>query len=89
MRKKRDLGEVLASQASGYCESTTLHGFSYWVNAKLAIERIFWVAVVVTFAIFAASIILSAVQDWIDNPAVTNIETFSKAIALRTCMNVN
>ena len=31
--RSRHAGQILRANVSGYCESTTLHGFAYWVSA--------------------------------------------------------
>ena len=48
---------IITENATGYCESTSLHGFSYWVSAPRVVEKIFWVIVVATAFVFATIII--------------------------------
>ncbi len=76
---RRQLGGHLAFHGRSFCESTSIHGFAYWVAAPRLLEKLFWVAVVAGFATGACLIIASAVEDWMRNPGVTQIETFSKA----------
>ena len=70
--------KLVGWHAKAYCEATTVHGFAYWVNAPRFVERIFWVAVVVTGFTCASLIISAAVRDWQENPGVTTIKTFSR-----------
>jgi hypothetical protein len=62
-----------------YCETTTVHGFQYWVSAPGHLEKLFWVIVVITGFSCAGSIISIAVQDWMENPGITGVDTYSKA----------
>ncbi len=70
---------ILKEHARTYCETTTVHGFAYWTTAPRTIERVLWVAVVLLFGTYASTIISAAVKDWMDDPIVTTIKTFSKA----------
>ncbi len=70
----------ISAYCKSYCETTTVHGFAYWVNAPKIIERVFWVAVVLSFGSYAGFIIGSAIQDWTENPTATFIKTYSKVI---------
>jgi hypothetical protein len=68
----------LQAQAKAYCETTSIHGFSYWVSAPRLIEKLFWVAVVLTGFTCASFIINHAVDDWQHNPSTVTINSFSK-----------
>lgn len=61
-----------------YCETTTIHGFAYWVSAPRLLEKLFWAIVVVIGFTCAGLIVTSAVKDWNENPGVVIINTFSK-----------
>jgi hypothetical protein len=69
---------IVKANARAYCETTTIHGFSYWITAPRVLEKFFWVTVVVLGLICASLIINTAVEDWQNNPAVTIIKSFSK-----------
>jgi hypothetical protein len=66
------------TNARAYCETTTIHGFRYWVNAPRGIEKLFWVIVVITGFACASLIISAAFLDWQNNPGVVSINSFSK-----------
>ncbi len=51
------LCDILWSHCREYCESTSIHGFAYWVAAPRLLEKLFWVCLVATFGTFAALII--------------------------------
>jgi hypothetical protein len=69
---------LLKQQAKAYCETTSIHGFTYWVNAPRFVEKLFWVAVVLTGFTCASLIIKAAFADWQKNPGIVTINTFSK-----------
>ncbi len=70
--------KAIAEHSKAYCETTTVHGFAYWVKAPRLVERIFWVIVVISFGTYAGYIVGSAIRDWIDHPTSTYIKTYSK-----------
>ncbi len=48
---------MIAEKVLAYCETTSIHGFSYWVSADRRVERLFWICVVTTFLCCASVII--------------------------------
>ena len=75
---QKEKKNIVLSNAIEYCENTTIHGFSYWVSCESLPQKLFWVATVVAGLFCACLINSSAVQGWIDKPATTVIQTFSK-----------
>ena len=71
---------MIILNAKNYCESTSIHGFSYWVSAENVFEKLFWILTVVIGFSCASVIISNAVQGWVDQPGVTEIRTFSKVV---------
>ena len=61
-----------------YCESTTLHGFAYFVRAENGIERLSWIAITVISFVCAGFCISAAIEDWMNDPTTTVIQSFSK-----------
>ena len=60
-REKRSGLAIIKSNTREYCNSTTLHGFSYWVNnTDTKAEKIFWVLVVILGFAMASVIIAAA-----------------------------
>ena len=74
--KKRS--SMLKRIAVEYCESTTLDGFAYFVKAENNIERLAWITVTVTSFVCAGICISAAIGDWMDDPTITVIQSFSK-----------
>ena len=77
-RRKENSLSVLKRNAKEYCNSTSLHGFAYWVQARNNLERFGWIVFTITSLVFAGVIISSAVRDWEENPGVTGIASFNK-----------
>ena len=69
---------VIVDNAVSYCNATTIHGFSYWVSAERKVEKLFWVFTVIIGFTCASLIISAAIQGWLDEPAATEIKSFSK-----------
>ena len=69
---------VLKRIAVEYCESTTLDGFAYFVRAENNVERLTWIAITVTSFVCAGLCISAAVEDWMNDPTTTVIQSFSK-----------
>ena len=78
--KKRDAKSVVKANATAYCETSTIHGFGYWVTADNIYERLCWVAIVTIFFICASFIISTSFQEWRDKPGVVSIQSFSEVI---------
>ena len=60
-----------------FCESTSLHGYSYWYNADSFILKVAW-----TFAILAATclgvlFLGNQTREYLDRTILTTIETSS------------
>lgn len=68
---------TIRRNASAYCETTTIHGFVYWIEAENILERLFWVAAVCLGFLFGSLIVSRAFQDWRERPGVTIIQSFS------------
>ena len=77
-RRKDNSLSVLKRNAKEYCNSTSLHGFAYWVQARNNIERFAWIVLTIASLTCAGVIISSAVRDWEENPGVTGIASFNK-----------
>ena len=68
---------MIQRNAAAYCETTTIHGFVYWIEAENILERLFWVATVCLGFLFGSLIVTSAFQEWREKPAITVIQSFS------------
>ena len=78
MLAKRAKTSVLVRNAISYCETTSLHGFLYWVQARNHIEKFLWVLITVTCFIGSCYIVSLSIKQWIDEPGITMIQSFSK-----------
>ena len=62
-REKRSGLAIIKSNTKEYCNSTSLHGFSYWVNnTDTKAEKVFWVLVVMLSFAMASVIISNAFE---------------------------
>ena len=50
---------------------------TFWLYLDLAIERLFWVVIVIAGLWAASDMLYSAVTDWIDKPTIVTIDTFT------------
>ena len=78
--KKRDATSVVKANATAYCETSSIHGFAYWVTADNTFERVCWVATVTIFFIWASFIISVSFKEWRDKPGVVVIQSFSEVM---------
>ena len=67
--------ERIIATGKEYCEVCSPHGFSYWVNAKRTGDKIFWLIVVLICFAGSCGFVKIAVEDWIENPTITTINT--------------
>ncbi len=72
---------ALVSTLKDFCSLTSLHGFHYWFTAKKAIERLFWVAVVIACLSCGGTILKSTAQDWFANPTQTTINALGTRVS--------
>ena len=75
---KRLRTSVLITNAINYCETTTLHGFVYWVQARNHIEKLIWILITLTCFICSCYIVSLSIRQWIAEPGITSIQSFSK-----------
>lgn len=69
---------VLVTNAINYCETTSLHGFLYWVQARNPIEKLIWILITVTCFICSCFIVSLSIKQWIAEPGITAIQSYSK-----------
>ena len=74
-RTKRDPdGQSLSQVLNDYCRNTSAHGFHYWVSAGSNIERLFWVAVVMSGFVIASTMVSSVIAHWNLNPTEVTVK---------------
>ena len=78
MRKTKDTKSVLKANATAYCETSSIHGFEYWVTADNRFERLCWVVIVTVFFTCAAFIIAASFKEWREKPGIVVIQSFSE-----------
>ena len=78
MPEPKNRASILKRIAIEYCESTTLDGFAYFVTAENMVERLSWIVITVTSFVCAGFCISAAIEDWMNDPTTTVIQSFSK-----------
>ena len=78
-KTKRDHqnGQSLSQVLKDFCRNTSAHGFHYWVSAGSYIERLFWVAVVMSGFVIASTMVSSVITHWNNHPTDVAVKTFS------------
>ena len=75
------MGRYFYEALKEYADSTTIHGISYiFKNGISILERIIWIAAVVTGTIFAIYLSTMSYLDWQNSPVSTTLLTTGKPI---------
>ena len=77
---KDNAGKVLKD----FCESTSLHGYSYLYNSNSIAARILWFLVILITAIVAVFLTFTNTKEFMDAKINTNIETSSAPVSVST-----
>ena len=81
-KKNENLSDHSVSRVlKDYCETCSGHGFQYWVADSTALEKLFWVVVVLFLFTSGALLVNESMTHWGDNPKAVEITTFSKKAA--------
>ena len=63
-----------------FCESTSLHGYSYLYNSNSMCLRVMWIFVIVLMTYLGISFLLSNTNDYLNSRILTSIETSSGSL---------
>ena len=87
---------LLSKTIKEYADSTTIHGINYIFQSGISvIERLLWIAAVITGIYFALNLSVTAYIDWVDNPVITTVTSTGKPIkeiefpAITICAQAN
>ena len=87
---------LLSKIIKEFADSTTIHGINYIFESGISvIERLLWIASVITGIILALYLSVYAYIDWVDNPVITTVTSTGKPIkeiefpAITICAQVN
>ena len=60
-----------------FCESTSLHGYTYWYNADSVILKVAWAVVILAATCLGMVFLANQTKEYIDGRILTTIETSS------------
>ena len=63
-----------------FCESTSLHGYSYLYNANSMCLRVMWIFVILLMTYLGISFVLKNTNDYMNSRILTSIETSSGSL---------
>ena len=73
---KDKAGKVLKD----FCDSTSLHGYSYLYNSNSIAEKILWFLVILLTGTFAVLATFMNTKEFMEAKIITNIETSSASV---------
>ena len=60
-----------------FCESTSLHGYSYWYNADSFVLKVCWTFVILAATCLGVVFLANQTQEYLDGTILTTIESSS------------
>ena len=84
---KQFLSQLNKKGAKGFqdfCESTSLHGYSYLYIAQSKLLMIFWVIVLITMTSLGVIFLVDNTMDYIEADVVTTIKSFTANLSVST-----
>ena len=60
-----------------FCESTSLHGYSYWYSADSLILKVAWTFVIIAATCLGVAFLAYQTKEYLDGTILTTIETSS------------
>ena len=67
-----------------FCESTSLHGYSYLYIAESLIMKIVWIVVIFAMTALGIGFVVSNTNDYMNARIVTTIDSSSASLKVRT-----
>ena len=67
-----------------FCESTSLHGYSYLYIAQSKFLKVFWVMVLITMTSLGIVFLVDNTMDYIEADVVTTIKSFTANLSVST-----
>ena len=75
MLKQRRMKEGVSRAVKGYCESTSLHGYSYLNNANSILLKFFWFLVIMVATSFGIVLLVQNTIEYLNSNIVTTIQS--------------
>ncbi len=79
--------------AQEYCDESSIHGFQFIAPSRRCCQRLIWTGLLLCAFTLAGLVVHSLLENWDNNPTVTNIQTTEYAIqkfpfpAVTVCVN--
>ena len=67
-----------------FCESTSLHGYSYWYSADSLISKVAWTFVILAATCLGVAFLANQTKEYLDGTILTTIETSSAPLDVST-----
>ena len=67
-----------------FCESTSLHGFSFLSLANGAYTKLVWILAIISMTVVGATLLLKHTHDYMNSGLVTNIESSTATLSVST-----
>ena len=76
-RSKSKTKSLLLQVSNEFCESTSLHGYSYIANGNSVALKIFWSTIIVCLTAIGIKFLIVNTQDYMESRLVTGIDSSS------------
>ena len=77
---KTETKSLLSQIPRKFCESTSLHGYSYIANTNLIILKIIWSVVILCFTAIGVMFLVDNTHEYMESRLVTSIESSSASL---------
>ena len=72
---KKATSKLLSQVTQEFCESTSLHGYSYIVNGDSIVVKLIWVIAIICFTAIGTLFVVVNTEDYLNSRLVTSIES--------------
>ena len=79
-RMKTETKSLLSQISRKFCESTSLHGYSYIANTNSIIVKIIWSVVILCFSAIGVKFLIVNTHEYMESRLVTSIESSSASL---------
>ena len=83
MLKQEGIKEGVSRAVKGYCESTSLHGYSYLNNANSIFLKFFWFLVIMAATSFGIVLLVQNTIEYLNSNIVTTIQSSASDLKVR------
>ena len=80
---KTETISLLSQISRKFCESTSLHGYSYIANTNLIIMKIMWSVLILCLSAIGVKFLVVNTHEYMESRLVTSIESSSASLKVR------